>query len=409
MKPPTLRDPRTRPALLLSLILVVASMRWIASAGGRSELFTADSYLLYQAATMGFNYFELGAVRRGLGGSIVHLLNPDMLVATLMFHVLSAVAVAVAAGLLFRRIAGPPWIRAVFAFTAVTIMLRWAEDAVGRTDLSIAALLAFATLAMTAGRLMLACALVCIGLFIHETSFIFGLPLLAALLLRRGGWSAWRANDKAWAGLAFAVALALYAGMAWLPHVDTQTAIDTVRAKFAAHRFVDWGIYFAVSGSRGVRTSVCQNMIDPNFWLHVGGGLVVLLVIGLALGSRIRAEWRAMLLASLPPFLFLCVVANDNARWITLACFNVWLVAAATPDRHGRSEVPARLAVAAAFALLLLTHPRLGRSQTPMFEASPLLERVSRQLGGPRTPTFAQALQRCDPGWRDALGPAPLR
>ena len=102
------------------------------------------SPLLYQAATLGFNYFELGAVRRGLGGSIVHLLSRDILLATVYFHLLAAAAVAAGATLVFARLTAPLATRLAFVFVALAIMLRWAEDA-GRTDMAVAALLAFAT------------------------------------------------------------------------------------------------------------------------------------------------------------------------------------------------------------------------------------------------------------------------
>lgn len=397
------------PATGLTLVLLLASMRWVASGAAREDLLADGSYMLYPAATLAFNYFEFGAVRRGLGGSLLHLTGLDLRLATLVFHLVSAAALSVAIGLLFRRLEGPRWVRAVFAFTALALMLRWAEDAVGRTDLAIAALLAFATLAARSRRPGVAGLLVGTGLFIHETSVILGVPLLAALLIVQRSDPAGRASafrpDAAALAAVLAGCLAVYIGLMWLPHADTATMIAAVRAKFPPHRYVDWAIYFAVSDQRGVRTSLCQNATDPNFWLHLGSGLALIGLIAFALGRTLLHGRRALLLAAVPPYLFLAVVANDNARWITLACFNVWLVAAAA----SRSLPPVGLrrwpGAAAALALLLLTHPKATPwSPAPLFEASPLIERVARRLGGPVTSSFSDTLERCDPGWRDAVG-----
>lgn len=401
------------PAAGLAFVLLLASLRWVASSAARDDLLGDGSYMLYPGATLAFNYFEFGAVRRGLGGSLLHLTGLDLRIATLGFHVVSAAALAAAIGLLFRRIEGSRWVRAAFALTALALMARWAEDAVGRTDLAVAALLAFATLAVRAHRPVAAGLLVGSGLFIHETSMILGAPLLMALFVvqrgeadGRGRWHGREARlDAARLAGVLGACLALYIGMAWLPHADTATMIAAVRAKFPPHRFVDWAIYFAVSGNRGVRTSVCQNATDPNFWLHLGSGLLLIGVIAFALGRTLAHGRRALLFAAVPAYVFLAVAANDNARWITLACFNLWLVAAVASRNGVRAARHRPVGAAAALAFLLLTHPKAAPwSPTPLFEASPFIERLVRKLGGPPTPTFAEALERCDPGWREAVG-----
>ena len=61
------------------VLLVALSTRLMASAVRRGVLLTEESPLLYHAATLGFNYFDFGFVRRGLAGSIVSLLGPDRL------------------------------------------------------------------------------------------------------------------------------------------------------------------------------------------------------------------------------------------------------------------------------------------------------------------------------------------
>lgn len=392
--------------LLLALILAASRFSW--GAVLRGDVPGALDYLLYQAATLGFNYFEFGAVRRGLGGSLVYLLGADALAATAAFHFLCAAAVATAATWLFVRLEVRGAARAASAVVMVAIMLRWGDDA-GRTDMAVAALLGFATIAMGLRRPVVAVALVCTGLFIHETSFIFGAPLLAALALRSGGWPAFTPRQKGSAAMTLAASFALYAGMALLGQADVPTMVDKVRAKFIAHDHVDWAIYFALSGLRGVRTSVCQNLADPSYWVHPASGGVVMLAAYLALAWRARAEAPAALLAVLPGFVFLCVVANDISRWAMFGCFNLWLLAASAPPRTGAGSLPGWAKLAIAVALLPLVNARPGTIQFRIYAPSPVLEWAARKAGGPRTPDIEEALQRCDPDWRSVLDGAPAR
>jgi hypothetical protein len=404
---PTAAPATTRPRVLalFFLVLVLASTRLLAASYWKAELFGDRSPLLYQAGTLSFNYIEMGAIRRGLGGTLAHLLSGDMLLATVAFHLLSAAAVALAGCVLLARVQGTPATRAAAAMALLAIMLRWAEDA-GRTDMAVAALLGAAAWATTRHRLALACALVGLGLFIHESAFIYGLPLLAALVWCQG----WRTYPRrAWqrTGVVLALALVAYLAMAWLPHADLPTMVRTVRAKFPPSKFVDWAIYFALSGARGVRTSICQNATDPSYWIHPFGGAVAIAAAALAVVRRPAGEWPALLVAALPPFAFLCVVANDISRWTMLAAFNVWLLSIATSGRQPAARIPGAIAFAAAVALLVLTHPKPYKIDYPIYAGSPIIEKIAHRLHGPRTPSVEEALARCDPSWREALGDPP--
>lgn len=392
--------------LALAVILVVATTRLLGASAWRGDLFGPWSPLQYQAATLGFNYFEFGFARRGLGGSIAHLLSDDILVATVLFHLLSATAVAGTALLLLRRLQAAPITQAVYAFVLLAMMLRWGEDP-GRTDMAIAALLGGAAWALSRGRPVVACALLCLGLFIHENSFIFGMPLLAALVWRHGP-SAF--PKRAWGAAAaiLAVPLAAYVATLSLPRPDLHSMAGMIRQKFEQPDvIVDWAIYFALSGARGVRTSICQNLTDPSYWVHPAGGLVVLVVATLALIRKPRSEWAAVAMAALPPFLFLSVVANDHARWAILASFNIWLVLVST-GKPGPSHLPGWMISAAAVAFLLLTHPKSSRVEYAIYAGSPLFEKVARRLGAARTPGIEEVLVRCDPTWQAVLE-APAR
>ena len=390
-------------AAALFAVLVLLSTRLLASAVRRHVLLTDESPLLYHAATLGFNYFDFGFLRRGLGGSIVLLLGPNLLLGTAIFHVLSAAAVATSAALLFARLRRPPLQCGVFALLLLALMMRWAEDP-GRTDLIVAALLAAAAVAVTRGRFAWACAWVAVGLAVHETAVIFGVPLLVGLLVDQQRWRGLDRQSLVRGGAVLIAGLVLYGLAAFLPHADVPTMVSDVRARLPLHLYVDWAIYFAVSGVRGVRTSLCQNLGDPTYPLHLTMGLLVIGVYALLLRERRGPVWVSACLVSLPPFLFLGVVANDISRWTVLAAFNVWLLSAAaagqTESAPGRRPLSQLLAAALVIPLI---HPKTWPIDDPIFSPAPVIDHLVQRLGGPRTPRFADALARCDPQWRSVL------
>lgn len=388
---------------LVALVVFLASTRLIARFAWSGELFGADSPLLYQAGTLGFNYPQFGAVRRGLGGTLTWLLGHDLLHATVRFHLGWAALVALGVAALYRRLDAPAPVRWAFVLVAVAIMLRWAEDA-GRTDMAVVALFAFATLAVQRGRLDLAVAGIGVGLFVHESSMIFGLPLLAGLLLARGRDAAPDRRMVLRAGAVLAASLAGYLLLGLLPHASDATMVGTIRAELPRSEIVDWALYFALGGMRGVVTSICQNRHDPSYLIHPVGGLVVLLAVGAALAWRVRDDAPALALAALPGFVFLCIVANDIARWTMFAAFNLWLVAVSVPRTRARRNLTPWLSVAVAAAVIPLVHPKPDKIEFPIYAGSPLVEWVARRLHGPRTPSVQEALAACDPHWREVLG-----
>jgi len=383
------------------VIVVAASLRASVPLALSGHLPDILGWGSYQQAVLAFNYFELGAIRRGLAGSIVHLLSPDIRVGSIVFFYLSAFAVCAATALLFARLELPWPQRLAFVIAMAAIMLRWSED-IGRTDMAIAALLAAATAAVLRARFVTAVLLVCVGLFIHELSFIFGIPLIAALLadgrLEKVG------TTERWAmALAIAVTVGLYVAISALPSVDVPTMVRVVRSKFEPDDPVDWAIFFTVSGARGLALNLCQNRLDPAYGVHVIGGLLVIACTAVALGEPSRRTWASVGMIAIVPFLFLTVVANDIARWALLACFNVWLYTAARGGTIRSSERTRIFPLAASLALLVLLEADFDRSNTLMYKPSPLLERAAQRFAGKYTMRFREVLQRCDPTWRDLL------
>jgi len=413
---PTPEAPASRSRLAawgFFVLLVALSTRLLASAVWRGVLLTDESPLLYHAAAIGFSYFDVGFVRRGLAGSVVSLLGPDRLLGTAVFHVLCAAAVAGGAAILFLRLrlrlpAGGRW---VYVLLFVALMLRWAEDP-GRTDLAVAALLVAAVLAFQAKQLVLSCLCLGLSLGVHETGLVYGLSLFAALLLDGARWRQVPRRTGAAGLLVLAAFVTLYLLLGMLPHADVPTMVSVVRSRFPTNEYVDWAIYFAVSGSRGVRTSICQNLGDPTYPLHLATGLGVIAIFIALLRNRARPSLPAALLAAVPPFLFMSAVANDLSRWTMLAALNVWLLSAVSAcdlaeDADGADRRPWRrtaLRIGTAMLVIPLIHPKTWRIQDPIFSPVPVIDHALQEVGGPRTPRFRVALARCDADWRSVLG-----
>ena len=97
---------------------------------------------------------------------------------------------------------------------------------------------------------------------------------------------------------------------------------------------------------------------------------MVIAVMTFALAGRSRATWVRAAIASLPPFLFLCLIANDTSRWTMLASFNAWLVLISLHTASDTSRGSGILAPLAAVAFLLLTHPKPDKMSTRSMPAA---------------------------------------
>lgn len=398
--------PGSRAAFLLFVLLFALSLRLLASAVLHDELLNPYSPLLYQAGTLSFNYVEFGAVRRGLASTLVYFLSPNRLLGTALFHVISAAALSATAAWIFGGIRARPLQLAIFVTLIVSLTRRWAQDA-GRTDMAVATLVAIAALCVVNGRVATAGALVTMGVFVHETSVIFGVPLLAALLFDQQRYK--QLTPRAWQGFAAAVAgpMLIYASLRWLPRADHATIVETVRHSLPTHKYVDWAIYFAMSESRGVATAICQNLTNPNYPLHVASGVLLIGLFAFALAGTGRVSALA-LLAGLPPLLFLATVANDMSRWTVLGAFNVWLLCACRaqqPSAEVAESPRLRAALALAMLVLLAESQRFPVSHG-IYTPSPIIEHWADRLDGLRTPDLDEAFARCDPGWRNFLDAA---
>jgi hypothetical protein len=311
----------------LFILLIALSLPLLVSAWRHQVLSSRESPLLYQAATLAFNYADFGIVRRGSRARVCASLTR-----TCFGRQRSSTC--------FRRSRYRPWRAGCscacvarpgrkrrFALVLVALMTRWADDA-GRSDMAVAALLGLAAILAVRSRPALSACCVGIALAVHESGYLFGIPLLLALLLDQGRWRRIPARAL-WSTLAVVGAtLLLYAALPLFPHADAHAITESVRARLPRSEIVDWAIYYAISGSRGVETSLCQNRIDPTYLRHVlSGAFVIGLVVVLLRAGRFP-HWLLVTSASLGPYAFLCIVANDTARWTCLGAFNAWLICA---------------------------------------------------------------------------------
>jgi hypothetical protein len=269
----------------------------------------------------------------------------------------------------------------------------------------VAALLGLAVLMLTAARPVWASLAVGVGLFVHETAFIFGIPLLVAVSLDDARWRRFTTAQWIRAAAAFASTLVLYAAFPVLPHADLATIVATVRSSLPPGERVDWAIYYTVSGWRGVSTSICQNAGDPTYARHFLSGLLIIALFVIILGQHRPPRRALVLLASIPSYLFLSVVANDLSRWTVLAAFNVWLIAASEvrTDAAYRPRFTG-LHVAGAAAMIALVSPWTARVGIPIYVPSPAIDWTFERFGVAATPPVSAALELCDPNWREALG-----
>jgi hypothetical protein len=399
------------PVLLASffVLLWVASTRLLVKEA-RLGWHIADGWnLMYQAATNAFNYPEFGFVRRGLAGTLIFWSGLDPLSGSVALHLVSAASLAALGCWLIHRSGRGVLEQAVHAGVLLVLVMFWAEDA-GRIDMAVATLLAAGAMALHARRPVWAALALVLALAVHENGFIFGLPLALAVVLGQGrdAWRDRRGALMAGVGVIALVTLA-YAFFDRLPRASNAEIAETIRGRLPTHVLVEWAIYFATSGMRGVRASICQNLeINPNYGLQIVCAMVVLAVATTCLAGRDRRAWPLVALAALPPLAFLIAVANDMSRWTMLACFNAWLItllrpsgAAVPPAAHWRVPM---LRFALVGVLLVLSHPKVPlRAPIPIYSPSPFLEYLAMRAGAPTTPDVGVALEHCDPAWREVL------
>ena len=430
-----------RGLLIGATVASFVALAWLTPSGMLANgTWWLDEGVRYRAATLMFNYIDLGAVRRGLGGTLLRLTGLDPLFGLAVFHLLSSVFTAAVMGALIWQRAVTPPLRALWTIGIAALFLFWSADS-GRTDVVLAGLLGLvALLARRRPVLAAVCFVVAIGF--HETALIYGLPLVLALWLdgrwhpasgpaagRRGAAVA-RApplplgappsgvatrHALLTAAMLIAVAACVQALMGRLPHADFDTTVQWFWSRFPRSEAAEWALYFYVAGARGIKLAVCNNRwVDPNYAIHLLSGLVVIGAAVVVFNGSLRRGWLPPLLAGLVPFLFLSAITIDMTRWSTFAAVNAWLVCVTRPaGDDGPPPGPANVARRGVLLSLLIfaVSPRhVTVAGLDIFSPAPVVDRVMWKFTGPRSsPGIQVGLRACDPTWRELLVPGRAR
>ncbi|HEX8415411.1 MAG TPA: hypothetical protein VF637_16255 [Sphingomicrobium sp.] len=358
----------------------------------------------YNAIFLTANYFDVGFVRRGLGGSIARLFSNDPFRGALALHALSGAYLIAAVGMIqYQLLVARQNLMALFtaAFTILSPQLfaGWATD-VGRTDMLVIGTIAWSCIALRAGRPALAAAVLTWGFLAHETSIIFGAPLALVIaaeelrqrrLTRRELVGAAALTVSGVAAIATLQVLCAPSASVFLAVMQrlAPTAIDQDHADLR-----DVAAYMMVLGSRGLKTAICYNLTWPGYRVMVAMSLIVTLMNCAALGLERR--FLGTILAVVMPVMFMNTVANDAGRWVKFGCANAWLLSAQFQIGNAFLEKGKRLA---ARALILLALISMGVSRDAA------VNRQSIDLYGRLGFSWESVdawMSRCDPNWRNA-------
>jgi hypothetical protein len=365
-------------------------------------------HLEYHLIWLANNYFQFGAMRRALVGSVIYVSGVGLVTAAYLLYGISLFLVLLFAYVFLRRITQAGGALLPFALILGALLLFWSEE-VGQTDILVAAILLAAALALIDGWVVLASLCLAIGFQIHEVTAIYGLPLAAALLLQGSRYKQYRSAAGAIASLILIGGILFYAAVSFLPRASDHFIAETIRLRLPVNYPFDsmtsrFAMFAMLGGIRGAVDSVCLVSHSIHHYINPLIALLMVALAGAAMSGGARLRWAPTMIATVPPIVFLWLTAIDMGRWAALAILNVWILCASSyfePARGVRGvkrRAWVRAAGAAAIVPLLfpLTIPVHFFANYP----SPLIEGgIEKLIGHPTIKTFDE----CDPTWRASL------
>jgi hypothetical protein len=395
------------PALACRRAIVTGLMHRPQTCEAFNQLMIHDGIGAYNRAALSLNYFEHGLIRRGLGGTLLQLFGSSPMAGCvdrlLLFHMFSAIWVAVPLALLVRRaIRDDAYYGLWLAFLLVVspqLFLAWGGD-LGRIDMFVEGCLAWSVLALMRGSLWAVIASLLFGLLAHENTIIYGIPLLAAMFLRTPGRSNSRATLLLAAVLVGGIVLIVLAQSAFTT-ASSQEIVNSVLRSQAPSNKRDFAAYIAVSGARGIATSLCRSLGRPATPFYLASALALIALYAWLFRLRFRDKiLYYYAIVTVLPFIAVSMVAVDYGRWVTYAVLNGWLFAAATADPEERAHPPHRWAMPLRVIVLgVLVAMRPTHVHLPTFFVKTLAER----LWSPKA-TLIRPTDTCDPSWRTSIG-----
>lgn len=358
----------------------------------------------YNAAIHVPSYFNVGFVRRGLGGTIYALMpGGDRLTNLAAFHLFCAVFLGVPLALILYRLValgGRRWILlGAVVVLSPQLMLAWSVDT-GKGDPLNSGFIAWALLAALDRRFLIAAAFLLVGSLAHETVVFFGLGLLIPvwfLLWRQGRVTVLQGI------MAIALLGVSLVAVALLQHVYGPGPQDIIRVITqqeppSSHR--DMAAYMTAGGSKSITTSACITLHRPATALTLVAGFLILAAYTIVLQIRNRVALLFFGFAAVLPMAALSIVAIDYGRWVCMAVFNAWLVAVVLSllQQTGESS-NTRNAFSGGVLLGLLA---LGPTQ--YFYTNSMVQRISDGTWPPTAEGGYLYMDTCEPGWRAFLG-----
>lgn len=381
-------------------LLVILAVKFILD-GRRIQGRHLDYNIIWLAA----NYFQFGAMRRALVGSVIYMSGVGLVTAAYLFYAISVILVLIFAYFFIKRIMQAGGRSLPFVLIIGALLLFWSED-IGRTDILVAAILLAAALALIDGRIVLASLCLAVGFQVHEATAIYGLPLAAALLLEGHRYEKYRTAAGAIALAILIGGIVFYFGLSFLPRAPNGFIVETISSRLPKTYHVDsvsstFAMFAMLGGVRAAIDSVC--LVSPSVH-HYLKPLIALLMVALAVASMSefrRSSWLLPAIATVPPLLFLWLTSNDMGRWTALAILNVWILCANNPLEPIRESGQwAWVRAAGAAAIIPLLFPLTLPVRFFFAYPSPMIERgIEELIGRPTVRTFDE----CDPTWRESL------
>jgi len=250
---------------------------------------------LYSRVVIRVDYFHDGLVRRGLSGTLLALLPVSPQRQVFWFVAGSLVFLLVPLALLVRLIVGasPALVSAYLVATLLLspqIFLAWSHDLV-RTDVLVAASIAWAMVFAVRRSWWLAIAMIITGFLVHETAFLFGAGVVTAAMWldTRDGWL------RRYHALGLAVALVgtvcLVALLQAAGSVDSSALARRLVEAFPTSRDRaidrDVAVYMVPGGLRALKTAMCYNFsLDQGYALKCLFGTCLIAIYLVILPTR---------------------------------------------------------------------------------------------------------------------------
>jgi hypothetical protein len=358
----------------------------------------------YNIVDLSINYIQFGAVRRGLTGSIAYLSGIDFAHIPFVLYAVSALSLVILSFFMLRHMTVSAVESIPFLIFLAALLLFWSTE-MGKTDIVVAVILVAMGLAVVNGQIVLASALLVVGVLVHEVSAIYGLPLLAALLVDDGRYKQFKWRSFAWSAAVLAAGAILYEATMLLPHSSNSAIVATIESEIRSTQLdqslVPQAFYFHLGGARAVKTAMCT-VESSNRIIQLLITLAMIAVAIFSLSGTRPAKWILPIFVSVLSILFLWTTALDMSRWVALGILNIWIFCAirnCAPFEHeSRRWLWARVLCAAAMAPIL--YPKTVYVSGNYLYPSPVLEKVlETAIGSP----IYKTQEDCDPTWRSLL------